>query len=69
MFVFLIVHITSLYSTLAGGCECGLLANTLELPILLGINVFRTRYMSVILGGMMAGFGGAYFHSWFGRAV
>jgi simple sugar transport system permease protein len=27
----------------------------------LGINVFRTRYMSVILGGMMAGFGGAYF--------
>lgn len=27
----------------------------------LGINVFRTRYMSVILGGMVAGFGGAYF--------
>ncbi|MEN8172074.1 MAG: ABC transporter permease [Chloroflexota bacterium] len=27
----------------------------------LGINVFRTRYMSVILGGFMAGFGGAYF--------
>ncbi len=27
----------------------------------LGINVFRTRYISVILGGMMAGFGGAYF--------
>jgi simple sugar transport system permease protein len=27
----------------------------------LGINVFRTRYMSVILGGMMAGFGGAFF--------
>lgn len=27
----------------------------------LGINVFRTRYMAVILGGMMAGFGGAYF--------
>jgi simple sugar transport system permease protein len=27
----------------------------------LGINVFRTRYMSVVLGGMMAGFGGAYF--------
>ena len=27
----------------------------------LGINVFTTRYMSVILGGMMAGFGGAYF--------
>lgn len=26
----------------------------------LGINVFRTRYMGVILGGMMAGFGGAY---------
>ncbi len=27
----------------------------------LGINVFRTRYISVILGGFMAGFGGAYF--------
>lgn len=27
----------------------------------LGINVFRTRYMAVLLGSMMAGFGGAYF--------
>ena len=27
----------------------------------LGINVFRTRYLSVIMGGFMAGFGGAYF--------
>ncbi|MCC6147493.1 MAG: ABC transporter permease [Anaerolineaceae bacterium] len=27
----------------------------------LGINVIRTRYFSVMLGGMMAGFGGAYF--------
>jgi simple sugar transport system permease protein len=27
----------------------------------LGINVFKTRYTAVILGGMMAGFGGAYF--------
>ncbi len=27
----------------------------------LGINVFRTRYMNVIIGGMIAGFGGAYF--------
>lgn len=27
----------------------------------LGINVFRTRYMAVILGGMMAGFAGGYF--------
>ncbi len=27
----------------------------------LGINVFRTRYMAVILGGMMAGFAGTYF--------
>lgn len=27
----------------------------------LGINVFTTRYMAVILSGMMAGFGGAYF--------
>lgn len=27
----------------------------------LGINVFRTRYMAVLLGSMMAGFAGAYF--------
>lgn len=27
----------------------------------LGINVIKTRYMAVILGGMMAGFGGSYF--------
>ncbi len=27
----------------------------------LGINVFRTRYIAVLLGGMMAGFAGAYF--------
>jgi len=27
----------------------------------LGINVFRTRYIGVILGGMMAGFAGSYF--------
>ena len=27
----------------------------------LGINVFRQRYMAVMLGGMMAGFAGAYF--------
>jgi general nucleoside transport system permease protein len=27
----------------------------------LGINVFRTRYTNVILGGMVAGLGGAYF--------
>ncbi|MGB1250207.1 MAG: ABC transporter permease [Candidatus Promineifilaceae bacterium] len=27
----------------------------------LGINVIRTRYMAVVMSGMMAGFGGAYF--------
>jgi simple sugar transport system permease protein len=27
----------------------------------LGVNVFRTRYLAVILGGLVAGFGGAYF--------
>ncbi len=27
----------------------------------LGINVFRTRYVNVVLGGLVAGFGGAYF--------
>lgn len=27
----------------------------------LGINVFKTRYMGTLLGGLVAGFGGAYF--------
>src|SRR5574341_2000331 len=27
----------------------------------LGINVFRTRYVNVVLGGLVAGFAGAYF--------
>jgi general nucleoside transport system permease protein len=27
----------------------------------LGINVFRTRYVNVVLGGLVAGFGGGYF--------
>ena len=27
----------------------------------LGVNVFRLRYLNVILGGMIAGFGGAFF--------
>jgi len=27
----------------------------------LGINIFRTRYIAVVLGGMVAGFAGAYF--------
>ena len=27
----------------------------------LGINVFKTRYMAVMLGGVLAGFGGSYF--------
>jgi simple sugar transport system permease protein len=27
----------------------------------LGINVFRTRYVAVLLGGLMAGFAGGYF--------
>jgi simple sugar transport system permease protein len=27
----------------------------------LGVNVFKTRYMAVVLSGMVAGFGGAFF--------
>jgi len=27
----------------------------------LGVNVYRTRYIAVLLGGLLAGFGGAYF--------
>jgi general nucleoside transport system permease protein len=35
----------------------------------LGINVFRTRYMAVILGGMMAGFAGRLLHPRIGRTL
>jgi len=37
------------------------LAQNQTAAALMGINVNRTRYMAVILGGAMAGFGGAYF--------
>lgn len=60
MFILLIVLTVALFHTrwglrLRSAGEHPKAADTL------GINVNRTRYMATILGGMVAGFGGAYF--------
>ncbi len=60
MFILLIVLTVALFHTkwglrLRASGEHPKAADTL------GINVNRTRYMATILGGMIAGFGGAYF--------
>lgn len=60
MFILLIVLTVALFHTkwglrLRASGEHPKAADTL------GINVNRTRYMATILGGMVAGFGGAYF--------
>jgi general nucleoside transport system permease protein len=60
MFVFLIVIYIALFYT-RWGLRVRSVGEHPRAADTLGINVFRTRYMSVILGGMMAGFGGAYF--------
>jgi general nucleoside transport system permease protein len=60
MLVFLIVLHIALYYT-RWGLRVRSVGEHPRAADTLGINVFRTRYMSVILGGMMAGFGGAYF--------
>jgi general nucleoside transport system permease protein len=60
MFVFLIILHIALFKT-RWGLRVRSVGEHPRAADTLGINVFRTRYMAVILGGMMAGFAGAYF--------
>ncbi len=60
MFIFLIVLTVALYYT-RWGLRLRSVGEHPKAADTLGINVFRTRYMAVLLGGMMAGFAGGYF--------
>jgi len=60
VYIFLIVLTIALYYT-RWGLRTRSVGEHPKAADTLGINVFRTRYISVILGGFMAGFGGAYF--------
>lgn len=60
MFIFLIVLHVGLFYT-RWGLRMRSVGEHPKAADTLGINVIRTRYFNVILGGMMAGFAGAYF--------
>jgi len=60
MFIFLIVLHVALFYT-RWGLRLRSVGEHPKAADTLGIDVFKTRYMAVILGGMMAGFAGAYF--------
>ena len=60
MFVFLIVLQIALFQT-RWGLRVRAVGEHPKAADTLGIDVIKTRYMSVLLGGMMAGFAGAYF--------
>ena len=60
MFIFMIVLQIGLFRT-RWGLRLRSVGEHPKAADTLGINVFRTRYMAVILGGMMAGFAGGYF--------
>ncbi len=60
MFIFLIILQIALFQT-RWGLRVRSVGEHPKAADTLGINVFKTRYMAVILGGMMAGFAGAYF--------
>lgn len=60
MYIFLIVLHVGLFYT-RWGLRMRAVGEHPRAADTLGINVIRTRYISVILGGMMAGFAGAYF--------
>jgi simple sugar transport system permease protein len=60
MFAFLIILHVGLFNT-KWGLRMRAVGEHPKAADTLGIDVFKTRYMSVVLGGMMAGFAGAYF--------
>ncbi len=60
LFIFVIVLTVGLFYT-RWGLRLRSVGEHPKAADTLGINVFRTRYMAVVLGGMMAGFAGGYF--------
>lgn len=60
LFIFLIVLTIALFYT-RWGLRLRSVGEHPRAADTLGIDVIRTRYMAVVLGGMMAGFAGAYF--------
>jgi len=60
MFIFLILMQVALFYT-RWGLRMRSVGEHPKAADTLGINVFRTRYVAVVLSGMMAGFAGAYF--------
>jgi simple sugar transport system permease protein len=60
MFAFLIILHVALFYT-RWGLRLRSVGEHPKAADTLGINVFRTRYMAVLLGGMVAGFAGAFF--------
>jgi general nucleoside transport system permease protein len=60
MFFFIVVLTVALYYT-RWGLRLRAVGEHPKAADTLGIDVYKTRYVAVVLGGMMAGFGGAYF--------
>lgn len=60
MFIFIVILQIALFQT-RWGLRVRAVGEHPKAADTLGIDVFKTRYTSVILGGMMAGFAGAYF--------